>query len=93
MMIQFFREVPGELDEAVKIGRCNAMQTLCYVIVPLLKPAIVSCALFQFMWTSNDFMRPLIYISDMINIQIPFICECPWMVMFRFSGIVFWQCR
>jgi len=41
------------------------MQTLWYVIVPMLKPAIVSCGLFQFMWASNDFMGPLIYISDM----------------------------
>lgn len=31
----------------------------------MLKPSLVSCALFQFMWSSNDFMGPLIYISDM----------------------------
>ena len=31
----------------------------------LLKPSLVSCALFQFMWTNNDFQCPLIYIADM----------------------------
>ena len=54
-----------ELEEAAKIDGCNAIKTLWYVIVPMLKPSLVSCALFQFMWTSNDFMGPLIYISDM----------------------------
>lgn len=65
MLIQFLRGVPKELEEAAKIDGCNAIKTLWYVIVPMLKPSLVSCALFQFMWTSNDFMGPLIYISDM----------------------------
>lgn len=63
MLIQFLRGIPKELEEAAKIDGCNALQTLWSVIVPMLKPAIVSCALFQFMWSSNDFMGPLIYIS------------------------------
>ena len=65
MLIQFLRGVPKELEAAAKIDGCNAIKTLWYVIVPMLKPSLVSCALFQFMWTSNDFMGPLIYISDM----------------------------
>ena len=65
MLVQFLRGVPRELEEAAKIDGCNALKTLWYVIVPMLKPSLVSCALFQFMWTSNDFMGPLIYISDM----------------------------
>ncbi len=63
MLIQFLRGIPKELEEAAKIDGCNVIQTLWYVIVPMLKPSIVSCALFQFMWTSNDFMGPLIYIN------------------------------
>ena len=34
------------------------------IICPVLKPAIVSCALFQFMWVSNDFMGPLLYVQS-----------------------------
>jgi oligogalacturonide transport system permease protein len=63
MLIQFLRGIPGELDEAAEIDGCNAIKRLFYVIVPMLKPAIVSCALFQFMWSSNDFMGPLIYVN------------------------------
>ena len=64
MLIQFLRGIPKELEEAAKIDGCNAIQTLAKVIAPMLRPAIVSCALFQFMWSSNDFMGPLIYISE-----------------------------
>ncbi|MGN0618625.1 MAG: carbohydrate ABC transporter permease [Ruminiclostridium sp.] len=63
MMVQFLRGIPRELDEAATIDGCNAIQTLVMVICPMLKPAIVSCALFQFMWSSNDFMGPLLYVK------------------------------
>ncbi|WP_310602932.1 carbohydrate ABC transporter permease [Anaerosporobacter sp.] len=63
MLIQFLRNVPKELEEAAKIDGCNVIQTLVKVIVPMIKPAIVSCALFQFMWSSNDFMGPLLYVQ------------------------------
>ena len=63
MLIQFLRGIPRELEEAAEIDGCGIMQRLWYVIVPMLKPSIVSCALFQFMWASNDFMGPLIYVN------------------------------
>lgn len=63
MLIQFLRGIPKELDEAAEIDGCNAVLRLWHVIVPMLKPAIVSCALFQFMWSSNDFMGLLIYVN------------------------------
>ncbi|MBQ7989513.1 MAG: carbohydrate ABC transporter permease [Oscillospiraceae bacterium] len=63
MMIQFLRNIPKELDEAATIDGCNSIQTLWHVICPMLKPAMVSCALFQFMWSSNDFMGPLLYVK------------------------------
>lgn len=64
MLIQFLRGVPVELEEAAKIDGCNIIQTLIKVVIPMIKPAIVSCGLFQFMWGSNDFMGPLLYVSD-----------------------------
>lgn len=67
MMIQFLRNIPRELDEAAQIDGCNAFQTLVKVICPMLKPAMVSCALFQFMWSSNDFMGPLLYVKTPEN--------------------------
>ena len=49
MLVQFMRNIPKELEEAAKIDGCNVMQRLTLVIVPMLMPAVVSCALFKFM--------------------------------------------
>jgi len=64
MLIQFFRSIPKDLDESAKIDGCSTFKILIYILVPVLKPAIISCALFIFMWTMNDFMGPLIFISS-----------------------------
>lgn len=63
LLIQFLRGIPRELDEAATIDGCNSFQTLTRVICPVLKPAMVSVALFQFMWSSNDYMGPLLYVN------------------------------
>lgn len=63
MLIQFLRGVPKELEESAKIDGCNVFQILIKIIVPMIMPAIVSCALFKFMWASNDFIGPLLYVK------------------------------
>lgn len=64
MLVQFLRGIPRDMEEAAQIDGCNALQLLWYIIVPLLKPAIISVVVFQFIWTMNDFMGPLIYLSS-----------------------------
>ena len=64
MLVQFLRGIPRDMEEAAVIDGCNPLQLLWFVIVPLLKPAIVSVIVFQFIWTMNDFMGPLIYLSS-----------------------------
>lgn len=63
MLVQFLRGIPRDMEEAAQIDGCNALQLLWHIIVPLLKPAIISVVVFQFIWTMNDFMGPLIYLS------------------------------
>lgn len=67
MLIQFMRNIPKEMEEAAKIDGCNVVQILIKIIAPMLRPAMVSCALFQFMWSSNDFMGPLLYVKTPAN--------------------------
>jgi oligogalacturonide transport system permease protein len=67
MLVQFLRGIPRDMEEAAVIDGCNALQLLWHVIVPLLKPAIISVMVFQFIWTMNDFMGPLIYLSSVEN--------------------------
>jgi len=64
MLVQFFRGVPKELDESAKIDGCNAFTILIRILLPLSVPALISAALFQFIWTWNDFFNSLIYINS-----------------------------
>ncbi len=64
MVIQFLRAIPRDMEEAARVDGANTLQTLVYIVVPMLAPAIISVCLFQFMWTMNDFLGPLIYISS-----------------------------
>jgi oligogalacturonide transport system permease protein len=67
MLIQFMRSIPRDMEEAARVDGANTFQVLWYVVVPMMMPAIISVCLFQFMWTMNDFLGPLIYISSVEN--------------------------
>lgn len=64
MMVQFLRGLPLDLDESARLDGCNSFQILVFIIIPLLVPALISAAIFQLMWTWNDFFNSLIYISS-----------------------------
>ena len=64
MLIQFFRGLPKDLDESAKIDGCNSFTILVRILLPLAKPALFSAAIFQFVWTWNDFFNSLIYVSS-----------------------------
>ncbi len=64
MLVQFLRAIPRDMEEAARVDGANTLQTLVFIVLPMLTPALISVALFQFMWTMNDFLGPLIYISS-----------------------------
>ena len=64
LLRQFFRTIPMELSEAAKIDGCSGVRIFTDVLLPLAKPALAVVALFTFMGTWNDFMGPMIYLSD-----------------------------
>lgn len=64
MLIQFIRGIPKELDEAATLDGCNSFTILTRIHLPLLKPAMFSVGIFQFIWVWNDFFNPLIYINS-----------------------------
>lgn len=88
MLIQFMRSIPRELDEAATVDGCGPFRILIEIIVPILKPAIISVALFQFMWTMNDFMGPLIYISTVKKYPVSIALK---MAMDTTSGAFEWN--
>lgn len=64
MLVQFLRGLPKELDESATIDGCNSFAILIRIHMPLLKPSLFSAAIFQFIWTWNDFFNSLIYINS-----------------------------
>ena len=64
MLVQFMRSLPRDMEEAARVDGANSLQTLVFIVVPMLAPALISVCLFQFMWTMNDFLGPLIYLSS-----------------------------
>jgi pectin-derived oligosaccharide transport system permease protein len=65
LLVQFFRSIPRELDEAAMIDGCGPWRIYWMVIVPLSLPALATAAIFTFIWTWDDFFGPLIYLNDM----------------------------
>lgn len=62
-MMQFMQGIPRELDEAAKIDGCSKYSIYARIILPLLKPAVVTTVIIQFYWKWDDYMGPLLYLS------------------------------
>lgn len=60
----FIKKIPESLDEAAKIDGASPFKVFYYVIFPMLKPMHATVAILSFMWTWNDFLMPLILLSD-----------------------------
>jgi multiple sugar transport system permease protein len=62
LIVQFMRGLPRELEEAARIDGCGPFRSFLRVILPLTRPALVTTAIFTFIWTWNDFFTQLIYL-------------------------------
>ena len=71
MMVQFFRGIPKELDEAAEIDGCGRLGILFRILIPVVKPAIATSAIFAFYWIWQDFFQPLIFMSSTEKFTIP----------------------
>lgn len=64
LMRQFFLTIPKELNEAAKIDGASEFRIWMQIFLPLSKPALATLGIFTFMFTWNDFLGPLIYLTD-----------------------------
>src|SRR6478752_4316497 len=71
LMVQFIRGIPRELDEAARIDGCGHFRIFLRVLMPLMGPALATCAIFTFIWTWSDFFTPLIYLTDPNSYTVP----------------------
>jgi multiple sugar transport system permease protein len=71
LMVQFFRQLPRELDEAAMIDGCSSFKIYWAVVLPLSVPALATAAIFTFIWTWEDFLGPLVYLNDIHDYTVP----------------------
>ncbi len=63
LIMQFIQGLPKELDEAAIIDGCSRYSTFSKIILPLIKPALISTVVIQFYWKWDEFMGPLLYLN------------------------------
>ncbi|PFG29954.1 carbohydrate ABC transporter permease [Paramicrobacterium agarici] len=61
---QFLMNVPDDLIEAARLDGASEFRTYATIVLPIARPAIVTAAVFQFVWAWTDFLNPLIYLND-----------------------------
>ncbi len=71
LMVQFFRQLPRELDESAMMDGCSVYRIFFKIILPLSTPAIATAAMFSFYWSWDDFFAPLIYLNDIETYTVP----------------------
>jgi multiple sugar transport system permease protein len=64
LIVQFMRGVPRDLDEAARLDGAGHGRIFFSIMLPLMRPALVTSAIFAFIWTWNDFFGPLLYLKD-----------------------------
>lgn len=71
LMVQFIRTLPRELDEAATLDGCGPLRIYRYIVLPLLRPALITTAILTFIWTWNDFFTQLVYLNDASKFTLP----------------------
>jgi multiple sugar transport system permease protein len=63
MMVQFIKGIPTELDEAAKIDGYGRVGIFLHIILPLIKPALATTAIFSFYWRWEELIGPMLYLT------------------------------
>ncbi|MDI2036683.1 carbohydrate ABC transporter permease [Paenarthrobacter nitroguajacolicus] len=71
LMVQFMRGLPAELDEAARIDGAGHVRIFRSIMLPLMKPALISTSIFSFIWSWNDFLGPLLYLNTPEKYPLP----------------------
>jgi multiple sugar transport system permease protein len=71
LMVQFMRTLPVELEQAAQLDGAGFWQRYFYVILPLSLPALVTTAVFTFIFVYNDYLSQLIYLTSDTKMTLP----------------------
>lgn len=71
LLSNFFNSIPGEVEESARLDGANPFQIYWYIMLPLLRPALATVAIFNFVDVWNDFFFPLILIQSNSKATLP----------------------
>ena len=71
MFVGFVKSIPLEIEEAAAIDGCGPVRTFFMVVVPMLKPTMISVGILEIMWVWNDYLLPVLVLDINVYRTIP----------------------
>jgi multiple sugar transport system permease protein len=71
LIVQFMRGIPRDLDDAARVDGAGPWEIYWRIVLPLTRPALVTTAIFTFIWTYDDFFSQLLYLSNVTRYTVP----------------------
>ena len=71
MFIGFVKSLPLEIEEAAAIDGCGPLRTFFNVVLPMLKPTLISVGILELMWVWNDYLLPYLVLDRTKYMTIP----------------------
>ena len=63
MFVGFIKSIPLDIEEAAAIDGCNPLNTYFRVVLPMMKPTLISVAILEIMWVWNDYLLPYLVLD------------------------------
>ena len=75
MFVGFIKGLPLEIEEAAAIDGCGPVQTFFLVVLPMLKPTMISVGILELMWVWNDYLLPYLVLDRTEYMTIPILVQ------------------
>ena len=75
MFCGFVKSIPLEIEEAAAIDGCGPVRTFFQVVLPMLKPTMISVGVLEIMWVWNDFLLPYLVLDRTEYMTIPIVIQ------------------
>ena len=75
MFAGFMKSIPLEIEEAAMIDGCNPFQTFFHVVLPVLKPTLISVGILETMWVWNDYLLPYLVLDRKKYTTVPILIQ------------------
>ena len=75
MFCGFVKSIPLEIEEAAAIDGCGPVRTFFQVVLPMMKPTMISVGVLEIMWVWNDFLLPYLVLDRTKYMTIPIVIQ------------------